>query len=126
MSLYSAQILQHARNPKHFWVLADATLVQHGVNQLCGDELDVYLRLDNDLIRALSFTGQGCALCLATASIICDTWSGLEIADFLSKDVAELENLIDIKVNPLRKNCLLLPLQTMQTGLKLWDLKSKT
>lgn len=68
--LYQEVLLQHSRRPKNFGPLAGATHRAEGVNALCGDEVTVELRIEEDSIRAVHFQGSGCAICTASASIL--------------------------------------------------------
>ena len=77
--LYRELILDHARNPRHFGKLKDATHAAAGINPLCGDKLKLYLRLDAaKKIDAASFEGSGCAISVASASLLTDTIIGLD------------------------------------------------
>ena len=80
--LYRELILDHARHPRHFGKLAHATHTADGINPLCGDKLKLYLDLDGTgRIRALSFEGSGCAISVASASLLTETVLGLEKGD---------------------------------------------
>jgi len=68
--LYQQVILDHNRNPKNFRAMQDATRSVEGYNPLCGDHYTVYVRMDGDVIADLSFTGTGCAISKASASVM--------------------------------------------------------
>lgn len=68
--LYREVLLQHSRRPRNFGPLPDATHRAEGVNALCGDEITIELRLENDAVQAAHFHGSGCAICTASASIL--------------------------------------------------------
>jgi nitrogen fixation NifU-like protein len=71
--LYRELILDHSRNPRHFGALANATHTAEGINPLCGDKLRLYLQLDSaDVIESASFEGSGCAISVASASLLTD------------------------------------------------------
>ncbi len=74
--LYQEVILEHAKSPRNFKVLPDANRVAHGTNPLCGDNLTLYLAMNGDVIRDLSFVGDGCAISKASASILTETLKG--------------------------------------------------
>jgi nitrogen fixation protein NifU and related proteins len=69
-ALYQEVILDHNRRPRNFRVLPDATVEERGINPLCGDELTLYLRMDEDRIAEASFQGSGCAISRASASMM--------------------------------------------------------
>jgi nitrogen fixation NifU-like protein len=75
--LYRELILDHARSPRHFGTPAGATHSATGVNPLCGDKLRLYLCIDGDRIRDAGFEGSGCAISVASASLLTDTVIGL-------------------------------------------------
>ena len=75
--LYRELILDHARRPRHFGKLEDATHSAQGINPLCGDKLTLYLALDDrDTVRDAAFEGSGCAISVASASLLTDTIIG--------------------------------------------------
>lgn len=87
--LYRELILDHARSPRHFGKLDGATHVAEGVNPLCGDKLKLYLRVDEERIVAdAMFEGSGCAISVASASLMTDLVAGL--------DTAKADNYVDV------------------------------
>lgn len=113
--LYRKLILDHARNPRHFGRLDNATHKAEGINPLCGDKLKMYFSIDsNGCIEATSFEGSGCAISMASASLLTDTVVGmsLEAADALFDRVtsrltqggADKDSAADIDIDtPLAK-----------------------
>jgi nitrogen fixation NifU-like protein len=85
--LYQEVILDHNRRPRNFRELAPPARRAEGFNPLCGDRLTLYLDLDGDVIRDISFVGSGCAISKASASLMTDALKG--------KSVAEAERLFD-------------------------------
>jgi nitrogen fixation NifU-like protein len=77
--LYRELILDHARRPRHFGKLPDATHTAQGINPLCGDKLKIYFQIDSDdRISNAAFEGSGCAISVASASLLTDTVIGLK------------------------------------------------
>ena len=68
--LYQQVILDHNKKPRNFRVLEEANRKQEGYNPLCGDQLTVYLQMDGDVIKDISFQGSGCAISKAAASMM--------------------------------------------------------
>jgi nitrogen fixation NifU-like protein len=68
--LYQQVILDHNRKPRNFKRLEDANREQEGYNPLCGDQLTLYLNLEDDVIKDIGFQGQGCAISKASASMM--------------------------------------------------------
>jgi nitrogen fixation NifU-like protein len=81
--LYQQVILDHNKNPRNFHEMADATRRVDGYNPLCGDHYTIFVRVDGDRIEEVSFTGNGCAISKASASVMSSTVKGK------SKDEAE-------------------------------------
>lgn len=79
--LYQEVILDHNRHPRNFGTLEDATRTAEGYNPLCGDRLTLYLKLDGDRILDVRFTGQGCAISKASASLMTDSLKGRTLAE---------------------------------------------
>ncbi len=76
--LYRELILDHARSPRHFGKLDNASHQAEGINPLCGDKLRLYFRIDeNKVIEDAKFEGSGCAISVASASLLTDTVIGL-------------------------------------------------
>lgn len=75
--LYRELILDHSRNPRHFGKLDNATHTAEGINPLCGDKLRLYLALDSDdRIADATFEGSGCAISVASASLLTESVIG--------------------------------------------------
>ena len=82
--LYRELILDHARSPRHFGKLADSTHSAEGINPLCGDKLKMYFRIsEGGLIDDACFEGSGCAISVASASLLTDTVIGMSTGDAL-------------------------------------------
>jgi nitrogen fixation NifU-like protein len=132
--LYRDVILDHNRSPRNFGRLepADASAVGH--NPLCGDALSVTLRLDGDRLSELRFNGQGCAISIASASLMSEAVSGKSVAgvDALYREVhallteagyvpslplGKLMALSGVREYPARVKCASLCWHTLQAAL---------
>lgn len=81
-ALYRALVLEHARSPRNFGLLDEPTHRAEGINSLCGDKLELTLTVaDNGRILDAAFEGTGCAISVASASILTESVAGLTIAD---------------------------------------------
>ena len=74
--LYQEVIIDHNRSPRNFGKLEHPTQVAEGYNPLCGDKLNLYLTTDDDVITDVSFDGSGCAISVASASLMTDLLKG--------------------------------------------------
>jgi nitrogen fixation NifU-like protein len=78
--LYREVILDHNRNPRNFGELADATRVVAGVNPLCGDKMTLYVKLGDGKIEDIRFKGTGCAISVASSSLMTERVKGLPVS----------------------------------------------
>ena len=134
--LYQQVILDHNRNPRNFKELPEATRRVEGFNPLCGDHYTVFLSLDGDVIREVTFTGSGCAISKASASVMSstvkgktteeaqslfDTFHDLVTGDASRVDAAELGRLAafsGVSEFPARVKCATLAWHTLRTALE--------
>ncbi len=76
-ALYQEVILDHYKQPRNFGALDQPVRIAHGSNPLCGDQIKVYVDLDGDLVKQVTFEGHGCAISTAAASLMTEAVSGL-------------------------------------------------
>lgn len=133
--LYQEIILDHNRRPRNFGPLTKASHSARGENPLCGDEADVHLRIAGDHILEAGFSGQGCAISLASASMMTEAIRGKTLAETrmlatrvlaalrgqgigmdLQKD-GELASLAGVRKFPARVKCATLPWQALLAAL---------
>jgi len=79
--LYQEVIIDHNRSPRNFGKLENPTQVAEGYNPLCGDKLNLYLTTKDDVITDVSFDGSGCAISVASASLMTDSLKGKTIKE---------------------------------------------
>lgn len=77
--LYQEVILDHNKRPRNFHPMSEANRTANGYNPLCGDQLTVYLQVEDDGIRDISFQGAGCAISKASASIMTESVKGKSV-----------------------------------------------
>jgi len=77
--LYQDVVLDHKRAPRHFGTLPLATHRARGTNPQCGDDLSVELKIEHDRVSDIRFTGQGCAICIASASMMSEAVHGQDV-----------------------------------------------
>ena len=133
--LYRELILDHARSPRHFGKLDGATHTADGINPLCGDKLKLYFRLDSDEeISDAFFEGSGCAISVASASLLTETVTGMTVAEATrffhavtdslsgrnvttSIDLGKMRALQGVKEFPSRVKCATLAWHAMNAAL---------
>lgn len=138
--LYREVILDHSRHPRHNRQPANHTHTAHCKNPICGDEVTLYLSIDNiGNIADIAFQGQGCAISTASASLMCQRLHSKHLAEAkpaqqqldnllnctqTAETITDLDNFDELQALqgisqlPDRKACALLPWQALQQALK--------
>jgi nitrogen fixation protein NifU and related proteins len=115
--LYRDYILEHYRRPHNFGVLDNASATQEGANPLCGDRITMQLRVADGQIAAVGFTGRGCAISQASASLLTDEIKGKGVDKAAGMQPADVLDLLGIEISPARMKCALLSLETLHGAL---------
>jgi nitrogen fixation NifU-like protein len=115
--LYRDYILEHYRRPHNFGVLEAPTASYEGSNPLCGDRITMMLGISDGVVREVAFTGRGCAISQASASLLTDEIKGKTVAAVEEMTPDDLLDLIGIEISPARLKCALLSLDTVAHAL---------
>jgi nitrogen fixation protein NifU and related proteins len=114
---YRDYILDHYRHPRNFGHLEQVDAQAEDLNPLCGDQIRMELQVDNQgIVSDLRFSGKGCAISQASASMLTEAVKGMKLEDIakLSKDVV-LEN-VGIGISPTRMKCAMLGLRVLRSA----------
>jgi nitrogen fixation protein NifU and related proteins len=113
---YRDYILDHYRNPRNFGHLDRVDVEAEDLNPLCGDQIRMELQVDDGVVSDLRFSGKGCAISQASASMLTEAVKGMKLEDVakLSKDVV-LEN-VGIGISPTRMKCAMLGLRVLRSA----------
>lgn len=117
MDIYAQNILDHYKNPRNRGVLKDASTSFKSVNSSCGDEITVYIKVNEDSLEKISFEGHGCAIALAASSILGESLIGKPIADILQLDINDVQEQLGITISTRRSKCALIALRSIQGAL---------
>jgi len=115
--LYREYILEHYKRPHNWGELEHADLEAQDLNPLCGDELKVQLAIDHDgRITDIAFSGHGCAISQAAASMISDEVKGMQVEDLLALDREAILELLGIDISATRMKCAMLALKVLKSA----------
>ncbi len=132
-ALYQEMILDHGRRPRHFGAPAQFTHKLEAFNPLCGDRLTLYATIENDEVKNIQFDGKGCAISVASASMMCDEIEGKscahaqELFDHFHQmvmgkqapgTIGRMEILAGVKDFPARVKCATLAWHTLDHMIK--------
>ncbi len=116
--IYREIILDHYRNPRNKGRISDADVSLHDSNPLCGDEIDIHLKVEGGMIKDIKFEGRGCAISQASASMLTEMVHGKQLSSVkdLTKDDI-LENIGLTNLGPARIKCALLSLKVLKLSM---------
>ncbi|TSA16559.1 MAG: SUF system NifU family Fe-S cluster assembly protein [Nitrosopumilales archaeon] len=116
--IYREIILDYYRNPRNYGKIENPDISQKDSNPLCGDELEMHINLRENKVADVKFTGKGCAISQASASMLTELIMGKDF-DFVKKLTKEdiLENLGLHELGPARIKCALLSLKVLKYGI---------
>jgi nitrogen fixation NifU-like protein len=113
--LYRENILEHYKRPQNWGQLEHADLEFQDLNPLCGDELTVQLAVDDDgRVSDVRFSGHGCAISQASASMASEEVKGMHVDELLKLDRSFVLDLLGIDISATRMKCALLSLKVLK------------
>ena len=116
--MYMELILDHYRNPRNFGTLDLANIHARDTNPLCGDVIEMQLRLDGqNRVEEVRFMGKGCAISQASASMLTEAINGKSLGELKALTKQDVLSLLGIQVSAVRLKCALLSLKVLKTGL---------
>lgn len=118
MDLYRENILDHYKHPRNFGHLDGANISSEEINMSCGDKIRIEINVNDGAVRDIRFSGEGCAINQASASMLTEKVIGMSIAEVMKLDLEYIEGLLGTTLTPSRVKCALLPLEAIQKALQ--------
>ena len=133
LALYQAMLVDHGRHPRHFYVVEEAQYRQEGANPLCGDRLVFHVYGEGGVLKNVGFQGEGCAICMASASLMSEMVEGMTLQEFhqlfdtfhrlvrgecVDADLGKLAIFSNVSEYPTRVKCATLAWHTLRAAMK--------
>lgn len=115
--VYRENILEHYKHPRHRGTLEHPDVSYEDANPLCGDRLRMDLQVKDGTIQAVRFSGVGCSISQAAASMLCERIEGMPVDEVKKIGRDDVLEMLGIELGPVRLKCGLLALKTLKAGL---------
>ena len=116
--MYKEHVLDLYQNPHNYHELENATHTHFDVNESCGDEITIELIIENNVVKDAAFKGKGCAIHMASASLITDAIKDKTIEDIEKITPEDMLDLLKIPISPGRLKCALLALESIKNAVR--------
>jgi nitrogen fixation NifU-like protein len=117
MDIYREVILDHYKHPHNFGNLDHATASASLYNSACGDRIVMQMHVEKDIITDIRFSGVGCAISVASASMMTDAVKGKTTEEILQIKPSDVFAMLGTELTPARVKCAVLPLEVLQKAL---------
>ncbi|MBX6340876.1 MAG: SUF system NifU family Fe-S cluster assembly protein [Thermomicrobiaceae bacterium] len=114
--LYREQILDHYRNPRNYGTIEDPDITFEDTNPLCGDRVRIDMKVEDGRIAEIKFSGRGCAISQAAASILTEMVQGETLEEVREITAQDLLDELGVEISPARRKCALLSLKVLKSG----------
>ena len=115
--LFREHILEHYQHPRCKGTITDPDLSFEDANPLCGDRIRMDFRLDGDTLAEVKFSGHGCSISQAAASMLCEFVEGKKLDEIKKLGREDMLEMLGIELGPVRLKCALLALKTLKAGI---------
>ncbi|HIH10649.1 TPA: SUF system NifU family Fe-S cluster assembly protein [Candidatus Woesearchaeota archaeon] len=124
--LYKENILDHYKHPHHKEELKNPSLTHRENNPLCGDVITIFAHLEKGKLTQVTFTGHGCAISQAGASLLTEYVQKKNLAEVKQITTETVRHLLGIPISTPRLKCALLSLKALHKGIAHWEEKHDT
>ena len=119
--IYKENILDHYKNPRNLGEIQDADIKHTGLNPVCGDTIRLFVKLKDNKITEAKFKGQGCAISIASASMLTEKIIGKKLDEVKKLTTEEIKEMLGIELGIVRVKCGLLSLNTLFRGIEIME-----
>ncbi len=116
MNIYQEELLDHYENPSNYGTLPNPDISHEEDNPLCGDKIRMDLIVDDDFIKEVRFSGYGCTISQAAASMLTEKIEGKTLTEVKNLSRDDIMDMIGIPLGPVRVKCALLALKVLKAG----------
>ncbi|MEK6835552.1 MAG: Fe-S cluster assembly sulfur transfer protein SufU [Nanoarchaeota archaeon] len=121
MNIYRENIIEHYKNPSNEGNLDSYDIHARENNPLCGDEVEIKIKLNNNKIKEVKFQGKGCAISLASTDILLENIKDKSIEEIKNLSNQDVIDLLGIQISGIRLKCVILPLIALKNGVKEYE-----
>jgi len=122
--MYKENILDHYKEPHNKGKLENPTVTHNELNPVCGDMITIHLKIEDKIIKDVTFTGSGCAISQSSVSMLTDELKGKTLEEFHKLNKDYIYELLGIPISPNRMKCALLSLKTAQGAIQKYEARS--
>ena len=123
--IYKENLLDHYKNPRNKGKIEHAQIHKEDSNPLCGDIIEIFIRVKSEKVDSVSFEGKGCVISQATASMLTDELKGKTIPELQKMEREDILDLIGLNLTHTRIKCAMLPLIAIKKGIIDYEAKKK-
>lgn len=118
MDLYREEFMEIYKNPMNMGKMDNPTIVEHGVNESCGDEMDLYLKVEKGIITNAKFKANSCSVGVVSSALLTENFIGKSLDEVKKYTKEDLLKLIGVNLTTSRIKCALLPLETFHNAVR--------
>ncbi|MBN1549651.1 iron-sulfur cluster assembly scaffold protein [Candidatus Babeliales bacterium] len=123
-SLYNERIVDYFRNPRYYGTVAHPDFFALASDETCGDSIAYQGKIEDGIVSEIAFTGKGCMISQATASLLAEAIIGKPVVEIQRMDETSIRELIQLNLGPNRIRCALLALKALHRGLSDYEKKA--